>query len=68
MCQLCEFQRLRIEVLEKENQTLKQTMVRKESSLKDYLKRLQDHMSNPDFNQPILNISYDESNRNLARK
>ena len=66
MCQLCEFQRLRIEVLEKENEKLKQVVIRKESSLKQFLKRIQDHINNPDFNKPILNQSYDESNRNMA--
>lgn len=61
-----EFQKLQIEALKKENERLKLQMIRKESSLRDYLKRLQDHMSNPDFNKPILNINYNESNKRMA--
>lgn len=66
MCQICEFQKLQIEALKKENERLKQVMVRKETSLKDYLKRIQEHINNPDFHKPILNINYDESNRKMA--
>lgn len=66
MCQVCEFQKLQIEALIKQNEVLKQQMVRKESSLKDFLKRIQDHMSNPDFYKPILNKNYHESNQKMA--
>lgn len=68
MCQLCEFQKLQIEALKNENEKLKQVVIRKESSLKDYLKRIQEHMSNPDFYKPILNINYDydKSNGTMA--
>ena len=66
MCEICEFQRLQIEALKKENEKLKQVVIRKESSLKQFLKRIQDHINNPDFHKPILSKNYDESNRKMA--
>jgi hypothetical protein len=63
---LFEFQKLQIEALKKENEKLRMLLIRKENNLKDYLKRIQDHRTNPDFNKPILNINYNESNKRMA--
>lgn len=53
-----EFQKQRIEALEAENQRLKIAIIRKENSLKAYLKRLQDMINDENFNKPIHDKNY----------
>lgn len=62
---IIEFQKQRIAALEAENQRLKIEMVRKESSLKQYLIRLTETINDPVFNKPIHYINY-ETNKKSA--
>lgn len=57
---IIEFQKQRIVALEAENQRLKQAVIRKESSLKAYLLRLQEIINDDAFNKPIHNINYNQ--------
>jgi hypothetical protein len=57
---IIEFQKQRIVALEAENQRLKQAFIRKESSLKAYLLRLQEIINDDAFNKPIHNINYNQ--------
>jgi hypothetical protein len=60
-----EYQKQRIEALEAENLRLKIAIIRKESSVKDYLKRLSALIKDEAFNKPIQYINY-ESKPTLA--
>ena len=65
---IIQFQKERITALENENQRLKIAVVRKESDLKDYLKRLTELKNDPVFSQPIQTKNYNnESNQAMAR-
>ena len=65
---IIQFQKERITALENENQRLKIAVIRKESDLKDYLKRLTELKNDPVFNQPIQTKNYsNESNQAMAR-
>lgn len=62
---IIEFQKQRIEALETENRLLKVAIVRKENSVKEYLKRLTVLINDPAFNKPIIDKNY-ESIQNVA--
>lgn len=60
-----EYQKQRIEALEAENQRLKLAIIRKESSVREYLNRLTALINDEAFNKPIHFINY-ESNKTMA--
>lgn len=62
---IIEFQKQRIEALEAENQRLKLAIIKKESSVRDYLKRLSALINDEAFNKPIPARNY-ESNPTMA--
>lgn len=65
---IIQFQKERITALENENQRLKIAVVRKESDLRAFLKRLTELKKDPVFNQPIQTKNYsNESNQAMAR-
>ena len=58
MDELIKFQKQRIEALEEENKLLKQAVIRKESSVRDFLNRLTNIINDPNFQKPIHNQNF----------
>ncbi|AMO19440.1 hypothetical protein [Flavobacterium columnare] len=60
MSDVLEFQKQRIEALEKEIQRLQQIIVKTEKTTRVSADKLKEVISDPAFNKPIQNLNYND--------